>query len=332
MKFLGNLFFLAVNFCAVLSIPTNFHDSTFHYWYTPEGTKATIVGVYDTSLRTVTIKPFITINNKRYYVNQVGAGAFSNTIVENIIVNGPNAYEKDEFVESINFSPNAFQNAKSIRKIEVNTEKVTADPGAFDGCSTNLYFTGKGTLSLANSMAKNYLTSWNLPITKDYTNETPTVIMNALYNLAKRVKENFSVNSKIAYPSNPAVVFALRTGDSTGIAKIYRLLALNMGFQYNDVHVGSDNAYYSFNYVYINRDNTSKKWYNLDIVNTTFGSNVTYRVFRTNAEESTALSIAYGGKTINPDNWVIYVGEEIAMPSPENFNNWLIRNIQGVRV
>jgi len=61
-------------------------------------------------------------------------------------------------------------------------------------------------------------------------------------------------------------------------------------------------------------------------------SNVTYRVFRTNAEESTALSIAYGGKTINPDNWVIYVGEEIAMPSPENFNNWLIRNRQGVRV
>jgi len=320
MKFLGSLItFTLLSICTVFSIPVNVYDGTFHYWISDD-MRATVMGVIDKNVLQVTIKPYVWYNNQRCYVHQIGAAAFSNTAVQSIIINSN--------VQSMHFSPNAFYNAKNIRTIELYTQKVTGEPSAFDNCGTNLGFIGVGTTSLINDLAKKILQSWNLPVNKDYTNVSDYQKMRALFDLAKKVKENFSYNTKIAYPDNTAVVLALKIGGTNGISRAFRILALNMGFQYNDVHVGGDGGYYSWNLVHINKGN-GKKWYNLDIVHTDFSSYTT-RVFKTDSTQSSVTSV-------KPSKWIIFInqynfnGEQVYNPITENFTNWLIRNRQGVR-
>jgi len=341
MKLLGSLFTLAVlGISTVFCAPTpdiNQYDDTFHYWISDTNKKATIMGINNKVAKTATVKPYIIVEGERYYVYQIGAAAFTNSNLETLIINDKDAYANDQFVESINISHNALRGATKLKNIELNTDKVTADLYAFDGVSTNINFSGKGVPSLVNDYAKKLLESWGIDTGVDYTNASDTDVMKALHKLARAVKTNFGVNDKIAYPSNVAVVLALKTGSTNGIARAYRILARNMGFQYNDVHVGGDNGYYSWNYVYINKGN-GKKWYNLDIINTSISSRYTSSIFKTNTQQKNVIENKYGGNTsyANPDNWVIYINEynypgENSYTISENFTNWLIRNRQGVR-
>jgi len=334
MKFLGSLFtFAVVGICSVFARPDiNQQDGTFKYWISDTSMKATIMGLVDKSRTSATVNQYITVEGQRYYVYQVGAGAFSGSSLQNLYVNSN--------VESMNFSPNAFQGASNIRTIYLNNNKVTADVGAFDGCGPYLGFSGKGTESLINDYAKKLLSSWGLPVNKDYTNLSDATRMRALHKLARIVKEKFGTNDKIAYPSNVAVTLAIKTGNTLGIARAFRVLALNMGFKYNDVHVGTDNAYYSWNYVYVNKGN-GKKWYNLDIINSDIPSSYTPNIFVTKAAQKNVLTKAYGSiaefvsDNLNPDNWRIFInqygfnGESISETS-EKFYDWLVRNRAGV--
>jgi len=324
MKFLGSLFvFAIISACAVFGAPTpdiNQYDDTFHYWISTDNKKATIMGVNNKYANTVVVKPYITVQGERYYIHQIGAGAFSNTYVQNIVINSD--------VQSMHFSPNAFINASYIRTIELKTEKVTSDVSAFDGCGNYLGFSGVGTASLANDLAKQLLERWGLPVNKDYTNLSDYERNKALFELAKKVK-NFSYATNIAYPDNVAVVLALKTGGSNGIARAFRILALNMGFKYNDVNVGGDGGYYSWNLVHTDIGN-GKKWYNLDIIHTTFPSYYTASVFKTDSAQSSITNVS-------PSNWIIYInqynflGEQTYSPNTEKFYDWLVRNRQGVR-
>jgi len=303
--------------------------------------KATVMGVdkYETD---VTIPAFITVEGKRYYINQIGPAAFSNTNVQRITV-GSN-------IQSLHISYYAFFDAKNIRSIRLNTERVTADESAFTNISTLVGFEGVGARSLANDMAKKLLQSWGLPVGKDYTNVSRVDFNSALYTLAYYVKKNFYVYDKIAYPDNAVNVLALKGGNTNGIARTYRILAKNMGFQYNDVHVGSDTGYFSWNYVYISKNGQTKKWYNLDIVNTDFPSaQYNSNVFKTLEQQKRVLRNKYGSgadQYLNIDNWIIfnneynYPGEFIYVqgqkyyfdsPRTETFYGWCARNRSGVR-
>jgi len=331
MKILGSLVtFAVVGICSVFARPDiNQKDDTFNYWISDTNYKAMITGVIDKYKTDVTLNPYIVVEGKRYYVNQIGPGAFSNTYVQNINVNSN--------IESLNISYNAFFNANYIRTITLNTSKVTADSGAFDGCGTYIGFSGKGTESLINDYAKKLLKGWGLPVNKDYTNISEFNRKQALYQLAKVVHDNFNINDKIAYPSNVASVLALKQGNYLGIARAFRILALNMGFQYNEVHVGGDGYRFNWNYVYINL-NGSKRWYNVDILHSNFPESYSSKIFANTRKQKSVLEEAYSGShDVNPDNWVIYnnqygfSGEKKYTPEVENFNDWLIRNRAGVR-
>jgi len=333
MKFLGSLITFVVSAYAVFGAPAiNQYDNTFSYWIDTTKKTATITGVKDKYNYTVTLNPYITVEGQTYTVNQIGSGAFSNTNVETIIVN--------DNIKSLNISPNAFQSANYIRNIELNTEKVTAHLQAFDGISTNVGFQGVGTRSLADSLAKELLKSWNLPVGKDYSNVSNDAFNKALYNLAYKVKKNFYLNDKVAYSSNVASVLAVKAGSYNGIARVYRILAKNMGFKYNDVHVGGDGGRYSWNYVYIVKNSDHKRWFNLDIVNTKFTSRYNANVFKTMDQQKNSIQ-----SDVNPRNWIIYndeynyPGEYIIIngvkeyfdPRIEEFYSWLVRNRSGVQ-
>jgi len=331
MKFLGSLItFAFIGVCSVFARPAiNQQDDTFRYWISDTDKKATIMGIIDKTATSATVNAYITVEGERYYVKQVGAAAFSGSALRDLYVNSN--------VEIMNFSPNAFQGASNLRTITLNNNKVSADIGAFDGCGPNLGFSGRGTESLINDYAKKLLAGWGLPVNKDYTNISDFNRKQALYQLAKVVHDNFNINDKIAYPSNVASVLALKQGNYLGIARAFRILALNMGFQYNDVHVGGDGYRFYWNYVYVNL-NGSKRWYNVDILHSNFPESYSSKIFANTRKQKSVLEEAYSGShDVNPDEWIIfnnqygYSGEKKYTPEVENFDDWLIRNRAGVR-
>jgi len=336
MKFLGSLFTLVLSTCAVFvaSKPDiNQTDGMFNYWISTDTRTATVMGLRDKYANYVTLNPYVTVEGKKYYVNQIGAGAFSSSNLQGVIVNSN--------IKSLNISPNAFNGASNIRSIELNTENVTADFSAFDGIGTLVGFQGVGTPSLANSLAKQLLQSWNLPVGKDYTKVSDEEFKRALYSLAYKVKKNFTINDKIAYSSNVASVLALKSGSYNGIARAYRILAKNMGFQYHDVHVGGDGGRYSWNYVYIVKDDEHKRWFNVDIFHYSFrSSKYDANLFRTKEQQKGAIK-----STVDPSNWIIYLNEynypnEYILvngekwyynPSTQDFYGWCVINRSGAQ-
>ena len=331
MKFLGSLFtFAVVGICSAFAKPDiNQEDDTFRYWISDTNYRAMVTGVKDKYATDITLNPYVVVEGKRYYVNQIAPAAFTNTYVQNINI-GSN-------IESIHINYQAFNNANYIRTITLDTNKVTADADAFNACGTYIGFSGRGTESLINDYSKNLLRSWGLPVNKDYTNISDFNRKQALYKLAKIVHDKFHINDKVAYPSNVASVLALKQGNYLGIARAFRVLALNMGFQYNDVHVGGDNYRFYWNYVYVNLHG-QKRWYNLDIVHSDFPESYRSKVFADTTEQRKVLEDEYrGSHSVNPDDWVIfnnqygYPGERKYYPELENFNDWLVRNRAGIR-
>lgn len=340
MKLASLALLFVINVWMVLAAPApiNYSDGKFNYWLSDTNKKATIMGV-DNKFKNeyeLTLNPWVTYNGQRYYVNQIGAGAFSNTGVVDLIV--------PTDVEIINFSYRAFNDAKNIRTIDLRNEKVTADIDAFINSGRNLSFIGKGCESLVNSYAKNLLKLWNLPVNKDYTNLEDIKRMRDLYTLARKVKEYVTYYSNTGNPSNTAVVMVFGKGDSNGIARVYRNLAINMGIPINDVQVGGDNQYFSWNYVYV-----LKKWYNVDIIHYNFGKYSTYEsdLFTNDSKQREVIQKAYGYSSVDDvtpiKKWIIFTNrynyfDEWKYNYPykqvsttEVFEDWLIRNRQGVR-
>jgi len=345
-SFVCLLTFVLLSVNAVFGAPKfniNQYDDLFHYWISNTTMTATIMGVKNLTTTKVTLNPYITVDGKNYYVNQIGAGAFSNSDVETIIV-GNN-------IRSLKFGYNSFYNAKKIKTIILKTPNVIADDGAFNNLSIRVNFEGIGCRSLANDVSRKLLQKWKLPVGKNYKNVSTKEFNKDLYTLAYYVNMNFFVYKRIAYPDNAVTVLTLKGGNANGIARAYRILARNMGFEYNDVHVGGDEAgQFSWNYVYIVKDGTNKMWYNLDVLNTEFPS-IDYNpnVFRTLEQQKSVLQRKYGSKDseyLDTDNWIIYnneynyPGEFIFIedqmyyfdsPRTETFNEWCTRNKSGAR-
>jgi len=249
--------FVLLSVYAVVGEPDiNQVDDTFRYWISTTTMTATIMGLKNLTAEKVVVTPYITVEGQNYYVNQLGAGALSNSAVHTLVVGND--------IRSFKFGYNSLYNANKLRNVILKTQNVTADSGAFNNLSLFINFEGIGCRSLANDMSRKILESWGLPTGKNYRNVSADEFNRDLYTLAYYVKSNFYQYDKIASPENVVCVLALKVGNTNGIARAYRILARNMGFEFNDVHVGGDSGYYSWNYVYIQKDGNTKQWYNLD--------------------------------------------------------------------
>jgi len=318
MKFFGSFIVLAlINLVTVFAgPPPNVYkkDSTFEYWLSSGN--AYIMDVVNSGLSSVTIPPYVTFDGVRYPVTQL-LNVYTNTNnLKTITVN-------NNFDHDFTFSNFGLQKVKSLRNIVVNSKRVKAIDDAFAGLSDNLNIYGSGVSNMMASYAKSWLFYHN--IDSIVLNSTTPLYkrQNKLYEVARAVAREFSYYSNIAYPNNGAVTLALKKGGSLGIARAFRILAMAAGFDYNDIHVISDNKYYSWNTVKF--DN---RWYNYDIL---YNPNMTYDDATFNTR---VLKPKYGSLT-NTSNWIIYIGQYgYSGESPsgsENFTNWLIRNRLGFR-
>lgn len=305
MKVLGSLFtFALLGVSAVFGQSNIAYGDTFIYQVSNSDKKATLVGLNGNEkfLSDANLRPTVMSGGITYNVNQIGSNAFANTGVEVIFVNND--------IQSLHFANNALSNAKKLRSVRLNVEKVTADEGAFNNLSPLVDFEGVGARSLAIDISKKLLKSWNLPIGQDFTAVSTYEFKKNLLTLAYNVKRNFKVDNNVANPNNAVNVLALKAGSSNGIARAYRILALTMGYQYNDVHVGGDGGDHSWNYVFITMNGSPRTWYNLDIVNTDITNKYDVSFFRTKEQQKNVLQQKYGySQYLNTDNWIIFRNE-----------------------
>ncbi|ORX40403.1 hypothetical protein BCR36DRAFT_588169 [Piromyces finnis] len=334
MKLFSLLSFALLSVSAVFSAPAyDFCDIAF--CYSLKNNKATLVSVRDKNMDQYSIGPYAQSRNGsyKYVLEKIGSNAFDGSMVRSITINHD---------DQITFASKCFENAPYLKDIILNVGHVFADVDAFDGLTKYATFSGKGVPSLVEDYSKKLLQKWNLPVGKDYTNVSAYTFNKDLFKLAVKVKENFSHYDKVAAKDNVAVVLALKSGGNTGIARAFRMLARTMGYKYNDVHVGGDNGYYNWNYVYTRLDdNSNKKWYNVDILNTNFNKNSSVNsIFRTKYSQRMFIASKFGNDSpyANVDNWIIYVneygyyGEKLYSDQiTENFYSWLVRNRAGVQ-
>jgi len=316
MKFFGSFIVLAlINIASVFAgPPPNVYkkDSTFEYWLSSGN--AYIMDVVNTGVSNVIIPPYVTFDGIRYPVTQI-LGCSTNKKFQSITVN-------DNFDHDFSFGSFALQYTTSIKNIIIKSKRVKASDNAFYGLGNYLNISGAGVDNMMLSYAKSWLFYQNIDPIRGYVSDANK--KSKLIEIARAVNKEFSYYSNISNSDNGAVALALKKGSSLGISRAFRIIALAAGFNYNDVHVISDNKYYSWNTI-----NLSGRWYNLDVikvVNTFYGDS---------AFNNKVLKPLYGSLT-NTSNWIIYIGQygySGERPTgTENFTSWLVRNRQGVRV
>ncbi|ORX76362.1 hypothetical protein BCR32DRAFT_248807 [Anaeromyces robustus] len=339
MKLINIAYIIVLNIWMVYARPDyadeiNKSDGKFHYWVSYETKTATIMGVepkYANS-NTLYVEPVLNVNGKVFTVNQIGAAAFSNNNVKNLII--------PERVKKINISPNAFFNSY-IETINFRCKEVTVtNELAFDGCNKHVHFKGNGVQSLVDNYSKYLLQKWGLPVNyqkyTDNSDPNDSKRLHDLYTLAKKLKEHVTYMESAAHSDTAASALLLKAGNSEGIARAFRTMSITMGILSHETYVGFDAKYYRWNYVKVKRDNQYRYWYNIDIVHSTYGSSYNKNVFRKVGEQKAILKKAYNlssDKELDFNNWQIYENrynypEEWTYNTPYIYQlySWMVRN------
>eukprot|EP00833_Pecoramyces_ruminatium_P005722 jgi/Orpsp1_1/1179754/evm.model.c7180000070661.1 len=340
MKFLTLALLAVFNIWMVCARPdysdiVNQTDGKFNYWVSWDTLTATVMGVKPAyaNTNTLTLNPTLKVQGKTFTITQIGAAAFSNNNVKNLIV--PSSIKK------INISPRAFFNSY-IESIDFRCKEVTLDGDlSFEGCNKHALFKGDGVPSLVTNYAKYLLKQWNLPVDyQGYTDQKDSgdyKRVRDLYTLAKNLKTFIEYNEGIAHGDSAASALVLRAANSEGIARAFNVMARVMGVPPYHTEVGFDGKYYRWNYVKVIKDESYREWYNVDIVHYNFGNAKYSRsLFKSVSAQKNILKNAYNLSSTNEldfNNWKIYdnvynyPGEwTFSGPFVSELYSWLVRN------
>jgi len=334
MKCLASIVLLAISSIATVFARTEVgrHKSGFDYILYDDG-QASIVGTYYDSLGDVFIPPYVVANKKQYLVTEIAAKAFYGKQVTKVTIEGDN---------SIIIRKNAFSGVKGLKEFNIINKNLDAEIGGFSGVGTLVQFKGEGIPNIVDKYCQRLLKQWNLPVGKNYKYVDDKTKKQDLFTLGKNMQNTFGIYDKIAYPDNAANVAFIGSGSSNGLSRLYRIMAIVMGFSYEEVLVGCDNMHYCWNYVKVNVYNqNTKKWHVYDIQDpiykTTVFDNGSFQ------KESTFLNTLkryYGSTTtIDPHKFIVfnnrynYPNENRVnnLSNSENFDDWLKRTNGGVR-
>jgi len=192
----------------------------------------------------------------RYTVNDVYPGAFANSDLETVTINGSNLLKLEH---------RAFGDCKKLKKVNVYNPNLIVDSNAFNGCNP-IEFDGWATRTLADRFASDLLSQWQIKSKKGYdveSTEAREMKMKDLYQLAKLIRKNF----KLGYGcgNNLACSIYFRTVSHRGIHMLFQKLAVKMGVNENNILVGGDGKSVFWNYVRFDRDKYDDTWENVDI-------------------------------------------------------------------
>lgn len=337
MKCLTSIITLAVlSITTVFARPTQVGTTSFaglKYRLYTDG-KATIYGTSYNHIQSTTIPASVTYQNKQYLVSEIAAESFVDKEVNKLYVDGGNT--------GLLIKKNAFYGMRGLKEFGIYSKYVTAEIGGFNGVGNFVEFLGEGIPNIVDDYSEKLLKQWDLPVRKNYKYVNNWERMQELFTLGKRVQETFGIYDKVANPANAANVMFIGAGSSNGVSRVYRLLAIAMGIPHTEVLVGSDNIYYSWNYVKIDiGDGKGTKWYIFDIIQDKIGKNTSWNLsaFKTDSQQVNKLKKFYGEfYTINANNFVVFTNRynypnesRVNDTAGVNFNTWVKNNNAGER-
>jgi len=334
MKCITSFFFVALTSVATVLARKEVgrYSNGYNYRLYDDG-KASLVGTYYDNIKEATIPAYITANGRQYPVSEVEEKVFNGRNVAKITIDGNNM--------GILIKKNAFSGVKGLREFNIYSRYVDVEIGGFSGIGTLVQFQGSGIPNTVERYSEKLLKQWGLPVGKNYKYVDDRNRKQDLFTLGKTMQKTFGIYDKIAYPDNAANVMFIGSGSSNGLTRLYRIMAMVMGFPSDEVLAGCDNMHYCWNYVKVNVYNgNQKKWHVYDIQDPIYKTTTfDYGSFQKEFLFLNTLKRYYGkSTTIDPHKFIIH-NDRYNYPNEsrynylnsENFDDWLKRNNAGER-
>jgi hypothetical protein len=285
--------------------------------------KATIYGVTKSYIAALTIPPSITYNNRSYSISEIAADSFKGKEITDITILGNNS--------GLLIKENAFNGIRVFKNFYIYSPYVDVELGGFNNIGNYVQFMGSGSRYATDRYAEKLLKQWGLPVRKNYKYVNDWDRMKDLFTLAKNFQRTFGHYDKVAYPDNAVNVMFVGAGSTNGLARLYKVFAMNMGIEYNELMAGCDNIHKCWNYVLVDIDE-GKKWYVID-AKEKIGDNTNWNLsaFKKESKILPYLNKFYG-ETVDPHDFVVlnliynYPGETRFNIDAINFDEWLQGN------
>ncbi|OUM65859.1 hypothetical protein PIROE2DRAFT_7015 [Piromyces sp. E2] len=302
-------------------------NDQYCYWVSgPSGGTATLVGFgrKNQNSKVVNVPTKVVFEGYTYKVTSVGENAFGNTAITEVNVASG--------ISELKLSHNAFADCKNLKRVVLNSPVVgLVDNTPFSNPNKDCVFLGQGVKTFTNDQVKRLLKSLNIE-KKDYSKIDDYQRKVALFELAKTLSQYIRISDN---KDGGNVIAAIKTkfGNSAGRARLYRLLAIEMGVPKKDIFIGHDgkNAYF----YYLKLDNV---WFNCEVDYPFRRYSVYYQAewqrpfFMDNASMKTNL-----GTSVNPSSWYVlfseygYGDEFRGQQSYDIFDQYLRQNKLGSR-
>jgi len=275
MKSLGIFFTLAFTYLVSVLAgpppPVYIEDKNYEY-YAQEGFTSCYVTKLTSRanrLSKLTFEPSVTKNGVKYYVGGLMAD-LSKSRASTIEI--PSTLESH-----FSISENVLKTAKNLKELKVESYyDVYTYENTFTGVNTDINISGRGVDRMAINYYTNYLKDNYPDLIQDYHNLSEYDTRINLYNIAKIIKNNFVFDTNMAHGDNGAVALFLKRGNTIGLNRVARYLAIASGFSQNNIVVAGDDIQHGFCLVKLN-----KVWYVFDAVKGSFNDREPWSFFQT---------------------------------------------------
>jgi len=268
-------------------------NDQYCYWVSgPNGGTATLVGFgnKNQNSKVVNVPNKVVFEGYTYKVDSVGVFAFSNSdITEVNVARG---------ISELRLSHDAFAGCKNLKRVVLNSPVVgLVDDSPFREPNKDCVFLGQGVKSFTNDQVKYLLKSLRFE-KKDYGYDDYQK-KSDLFELAKNLSQYLRI-SDIKDAGNALTAMKIKFASSAGYARLFRLLAIEMGISEKDILVAHDGKNAYFNYVKVDG-----YWYNCQVDYPYRRYPLFYQTwerpfFMGNAEMKKNLSTS-----VNPSNWYV---------------------------
>jgi len=250
---------------------------------------------------TFTIPDYVEYQNKRYALTMIQANAFKGRNINQINVSSQN--------KALLLKRSAFNGISYLRRFNFYSKKTEPEIDAFPRTGVLTHCMGEGIPYAMEKLIPKYLKKWKLPVGKDYSTATPHDIMNDLFLLAKTYRKNFGLYDKSTSLGSAVDLTFNGIGNVEAYARLYRIFALTMGINENEMIVGHDNVHQFWVYFKFGKYHDAPKWYVIDptrSIDDNVGYDSTYFQFESDFINKTLKPLYGSSVTLQPKKFVVY--------------------------
>ncbi|ORX79126.1 hypothetical protein BCR32DRAFT_269647 [Anaeromyces robustus] len=272
-----------------------------------------------TNSKTLSIPSSVNIDGNVFTINGIDYMAFNGlkTLEEISIASG---------INKLTLTYGAFSELPNLKKVTLSNKSFDArDLSSFSSPNKEVMFIGNGVKDYTNNQVKYLFKNVFGLKAKTYQDEYDYQRKTDLFELAKTVS-SYARLSDNRDGDNAITVLKTKFGTSLGRARLFRLLAIELGIKASDIKVAYDGNKKYWNYIRVNGS-----WYNCDV-------NYPYRTYSQYYEAEWKYPFFVGASefkkresiTANPKQWRVmltnygYRDESRGQPTNEIFTGKLM--------